>query len=141
MLQSFFQHANWLAIGVSAVAFFLLGSIWFSLLFGKIWQKEVEKHGVKIGMPKGGEMAAKMLQTFICNAVAALSMGILVYITGTTGAMSGTKLGLLCGVGFAATAIITANVWESRSFKLVAIDLGYPLFGITICGLILSIWK
>ena len=140
MLQSFFQHANWLAIIVSAIAFFVLGSLWFSVLFGKIWQREVEKHGVKIKDPKGSEIAVKMLQTFACNLIAALAIGILVYFTGVIGAINGAKLGVLCGVGFSATAIITAHVWESRSFKLVAIDFGYPLFGITICGIIQAIW-
>jgi len=141
MLQSFFQHANWRAVVVAAVAFFIIGSLWFSLLFGKIWQREVEKHGVKIPDPKGGQIAAKMIQTFLCNAIAALSMALLVYITGTTGAVNGAKLGLLCGVGFCATSIITANIWESRSTKLVAIDFGYPLVGIIVCGMILSVWK
>ncbi len=141
MLQTFFQHANWLAILVSAVAFFALGSLWFSVLFGKIWQKEVEKHGVKIMEPKGSEIAMKMIQTFVCNLIAALAMGILVFFTDVDGLENGIKLGLLCGSGFAATSIITAHVWESRSFRLVAIDFGYPLLGITLCGIILSVWK
>jgi hypothetical protein len=140
MLQSFFQHANWLAILVSAVAFFALGSLWFSLLFGKTWQKEVEKAGVKIPDPKGSQIASKMMQTFVCNAIAAMAMALFIYAIGITGAVNGAKIGLLCGVGFAATSIITASVWESRSFKLVAIDFGYPLFGITICGIILAVW-
>jgi uncharacterized membrane protein YkgB len=141
MLQSFFQHANWLAILVSAIAFFALGSLWFSMLFGKTWQAEVEKHGIKIRDPKGSEIAMKMIQTFVCNLIGALAIAILIYLTGLTGAINGAKLGLLCGAGFAVTAIITSSVWESRPLKLVAIDFGYPLVGLIICGIILTIWK
>jgi hypothetical protein len=141
MLQAFFQQANWLAILVTAIAFFVLGSLWFSLLFGKTWQKEVEKIGITIRDPKGGEIAVKMLQTFGANALAALSMAILVFITGTSGAMHGFKLGLLCAAGFSLTSIFTASVWESRSFRLIAIDAGYPFLGILACGIILSVWK
>jgi len=141
MLQSFFNHANYWAILVAAAAYFVLGSLWFSMLFGNIWSKEVAKHGVTIKDPTGKEIGAKMIQTFIGNVIAALSIAILIYLTGMTGWMAGLKLGLLCGVGFAATAIIIAYTWESRSFKLMAIDFGYPIVGFTVCAIILSVWK
>jgi hypothetical protein len=44
-------------------------------------------------------------------------------------------------LGFAAAAIVIAYTWESRSFRLMAIDFGYPVVGITACSIILSVWK
>jgi len=141
MLQLFFNHANYWAILVAAMAYFMIGSLWFSLLFGTIWSKEVQKTGVTIKDPAGKEIGAKMIQTFIGNVLAALSLAILVYFTGISGWLAGLKLGLLCGAGFAATAIVIAYTWESRSLKLMAIDFGYPIVGFTVCAIILSVWK
>jgi len=111
------------------------------LLFGNIWSKEVEKYGVKIKEPTGKEISQKMIQTFIGNVIAAAAIALLVFLTGISGWAAGLELGLLCGVGFAATSILIAYTWESRSFKLMAIDFGYPLVGFTACAIILSLWK
>ena len=140
-MHHFFEQANYWAILVSAAAYFVLGSLWFSLLFGSSWSKEVEKHGVKIDQPTGKEIGAKMIQTFIGNLIAAVAMAIVVYKSGTSGWQNGLHLGLICGFGFAAAAIFIAYTWESRSFKLMAIDFGYAVVGITVCGVILSVWK
>ena len=141
MLQSFFDQANYWAILVSAVAYFVLGSLWFSALFGNMWSKEVEKHGVKIKDPAGKDIGIKMVQTFIGNLLAAFAMAVVVSLGSVSGWSDGLELGLICGIGFAAAAIIIAYTWESRSFKLMAIDFGYAVAGITACGTILSVWK
>jgi hypothetical protein len=141
MLQSFFEHANYWAILTAAAAYFVVGSLWLSLLFGNTWSKEVAKYGVQIKEPTGKEISQKMIQTFIGNIIGALAIAILVYLTGISGWSAGLKLGLLCGFGFAASAIVIAYTWESRSFKLMAIDFGYPVVGFTACAIILSLWK
>jgi hypothetical protein len=140
MLSSFLSHTNYWAILVSALTYFILGSLWFSVLFGKIWSAEVQKQGIKIKDPAKNEIALKMLQTFLGNLFAAFSIAYLVYITGVSNWHAGLKLGLLCGVGFAAAAICIAYTWESRSLKLLLIDCGYAVVGISFCGIILSLW-
>ncbi len=140
MLSSFLSHANYLALFVAALAYFVLGSLWFSALFGKLWSAEVQKHGVVMKEPSKKDIGTKMLSTFIYNAIAAISIGYLVYVTGITNWVAGLKLGLLCGIGFAAIAVGISFTWESRSTKLLLIDAGYAVVGITVCGIILSIW-
>ena len=141
MLQSFFSQLNYWSILTAAGAYFIIGSLWFSLLFGNIWSKEVAKHGVKIKEPSGKEISGKMIQTFFGNVVATMAMAFLVYVTGIAHWLPAVKLGLFCGVGFAASSIMIAYTWESRSFKLMAIDFGYPVVGFTACAIILSLWK
>jgi hypothetical protein len=141
MLTSFLSHANYWAILVATLAYFVLGSLWFSALFGKVWSKEVEKHGVKINEPAKSDIAKKMLQTFTCNALAAISIAYVIFATGAPTWLAGAKLGLLCGIGFAAVGISIAYTWESRSAKLLAIDCGYAVAGITICGIIIGAWQ
>ncbi|TLY27307.1 MAG: DUF1761 domain-containing protein [Ignavibacteria bacterium] len=64
MASLYYSQLNVWAVVVAAAAYWILGSIWFSLLFGKIWSSELEKHGVKIQTPNGSRMAAKLVQTW-----------------------------------------------------------------------------
>ena len=141
MLEAYLDQVNLWAILVATLAYFLLGSLWFSVLFGGVWSKEVERLGILIKDPAKGTIAGKMFQTFVGNAVAAASMGYLVYVSHCYNWISGLKLGLLCGIGFAAVAMIIAYTWESRSYRLQMIDTGYAVVGITLCGIIIAAWR
>lgn len=141
MLSSFLAHANYWAILVATLVYFVLGSLWFSALFGKIWSAEVARHGVSIQEPSKSDIGKKMLQTFIGNLLAAMASAYLVFATGCHGWLPGLKLGLLCGIGFAAVGVWIAYLWESRSTKLLLIDVGYAVFGITFACIILSVWR
>ncbi|HKP31553.1 MAG TPA: DUF1761 domain-containing protein [Chitinophagaceae bacterium] len=141
MLQNFLDQVNLWAVLVAALAYFLLGSLWFSVLFGSVWSKEVDRMGILIKDPPKGTIAAKMIQTFVGNLLAAFSMAYIVFISGSYTWMAGLKLGLLCGIGFAAVAMIIAYTWESRSMRLQMIDTGYAVIGIALCGIILAAWR
>ena len=141
MLQAYLHQVNLWAILVSAVVYFILGSLWFSALFGGVWSREVEKLGILIKDPAKGTIAAKMIQTFVGNLIAAFSMGYIVFISHSYHWLAGLKLGLLCGIGFAAVGMIIAYTWESRSMKLQMIDTGYAIAGISACGIILAAWR
>jgi Protein of unknown function (DUF1761) len=141
MLQNYLSQVNLWAILVAALAYFILGSLWFSVLFGGVWSKEVEKLGILIKDPAKGTIAGKMIQTFMNNLLAAGSMGYLVYISHCYNLLAGLKLGLLCGIGFAGVAMAIAYTWESRSMKLQMIDMGYAIVGITLCGAIIAAWR
>ena len=141
MLEAYLHQVNLWAILVASLAYFILGSLWFSVLFGGVWSKEVERLGILIKDPAKSTIAAKMFQTFFGNVIAAVSMGYLVFISHCYNWIAGLKLGLLCGIGFAAVAMIIAYTWESRSYRLQMIDTGYAVFGITLCGVIIAAWR
>ncbi|MFI5155005.1 MAG: DUF1761 domain-containing protein [Chitinophagales bacterium] len=140
MFSLFLSHAHWLAIFVSAIAYFALGSLWYSALFGKRWSAEVAKHGIVIKEPDKKQIGNKMGQTFLYNLIVVFSLAYLVFVSGSYTWLAGAKLGLLCGLGFGSMAIAISCIWESRSFALIAIDCGYALAGMIICGAILAAW-
>jgi hypothetical protein len=140
MFLKFLSHTNWWSILAASVAYFILGSLWFSALFGKIWSREVEKHGVKITDADKKAIPRKMLNTFIFNVVAAISIAYIVDMIGVFRWIVGLKLGLLCGIGFAFAGMGIAFTWESRPGKLVLIDAGYAILGIALCGAIVAAW-
>ena len=140
MFIKFLSQTNYWSILTAALAYFLLGSLWFSALFGKIWSKEIEKHGVKITEADKKTIPRKMLNTFLYNVLAAVCIAYIVDVIGVFRWIVGLKLGLLCGIGFAFAGMGIAYTWESRSVKLVLIDAGYAILGMALCGAIVAAW-
>jgi hypothetical protein len=90
--------------------------------------------------PDKKQIRNKMGQTFLYNLIVAFTLGYLVFVSGSFNWLAGAKLGLLCGFGLASMAIAISCIWESRSFSLIAIDCGYALVGMSICGSIIAAW-
>jgi len=63
---------NWLAVFCAGLAYWLLGAIWYSAIFSKMWRSAVEEHGVKVCQPNQGGMGIKLIVTLVCNLIAAL---------------------------------------------------------------------
>ena len=128
---------NWLAIICAGAAYWVLGWLWYSVLFGKIWAAALEQRGVKL---ERSGMAPKMIGTFIANLIAAVIMTRLMVRTGIVDVMHGLKLGAGVGVGFSATALTITYLWESKPTRMWIIDAGYHFFGCVLLGAILSVW-
>lgn len=139
---SFLHDINYVAVLVSSICFFLIGGLWFSpMLMSVPWMEELKRHGVSLAMPAKHTLWKNMLITFALNIVASVSMACLVIATRSTTVQSGFCLGLVVALGFAATSLASAFVWENRSLKLFLIDAGYPVLGIIASALILSLWR
>ncbi len=136
-----FSHVNYGAVVVSAVIFFILGSLWYSVLFRSSWLQELKRHNIVIKEPTKNSLLIKMLLTFGANLLASYAMACLVIMTGSTTVQSGLMLGIITALGFAATALGLVFIWESRSLRLFLIDSGYPALGIIITAALLSFWK
>ena len=140
MDTSFFSHLNWLAVAVSAVAYFMLGAIWYSkALFANTWIKatgiDMSKPDAKSGV--GGIMA----MTFILEFVVCIGIAILVYRLNLGGnLMSGIKLGVLTGVCFSSIGICISYLYQSKPKVLSFIDGGYHVIGNIIAAVILCLW-
>jgi hypothetical protein len=137
---SFLSSINYIPVIVSSIIFFLIGSFWFSGLFGSLWIKELKHHHVVIKEPTTNVLATKMLLTFASNFIASFAMACLVAITGSATATTGLILGIIAAFGFAASSIGSVFIWESKSLTLFLIDAGYPMVGIIAAAIILSVW-
>ncbi len=140
MNTTIFSNINWLAVLVAAIAYFALGALWYSPLFGKKWiayQKiDVNDPDIKKGV--GGIM----LGSFILMLLATTGLAILVErIPLTGGVTSGLKLGLVTGLLFSATAISITYLYIKKPIGLHFIDGLYHVVGQIIATIILCIWR
>lgn len=137
----FFMQVNFWAILLAAIVFWLAGTLWFSVLFGKTWSREMEYHGIKIRKPGAKQMFVKSVATFLLNFFVCFGIAIVVYLVGSATFLQALWLGLVLGIFFSAAAMCISYVWESRSMKLTLIDIGYPVLGITLATIILTLWR
>ena len=140
MNTELFSQMNWLAVLVAAIAYFMLGAIWYSkALFGAKWAALV---GINMNDPdKGKGMAKMMTGTFVLILVTCIGLALLVNRLDLTVLASAIKLSLITGICFATTAVSISFIYESRPTALYFIDCGYHLVGHIAAAIILVLWR
>jgi len=129
---------DWLAVVVGAVAYFVLGAIWYARpVLGKVW---MEAAGIQ--MPEGQRPSAAIFAVPLVGSVlSAIALGMLALSSGTDTVGEGIVLGLVVGVGFAvAIAAVTATFESNKPNPTVwgAVNGGYHLAGNLIAAVLIA---
>ncbi len=139
MDTTIFSQLNWLAIIVAALAYFMLGAVWYSFLFKNVW---IRGSGIDMNSPeakKGG--AGIMLMTIVLEFITCLGLAVLAYrLAATGGVISGIKMGLLTGGCFAAIAVWISFMYQMKPKSMLAVDGGYHILGHVISAIIICVW-
>ena len=137
-----FDYLNWLAIAVAALAYFALGSLWYSkVLFAKRWiadsKIDINDPNAKKGMGImfGGSLVLMFVQS-LAIAVIANRLELI-----GAGWMSGLKLGAVTGGCFCATAVGVNYLYEKKPLSLFFINGGYAVVGNIIAAIIICSWE
>lgn len=133
------QHINWLAVLVAGLAYFFLGAIWYSLLFGKKWQS-YNAAAMNASDAKKGAFGI-MLFSFVLMLICAFGLALIISRFNLSGWLSGLKIGLITGVCFAATAIHISYIYEKRPLGLHLINGLYNVLGNVIAAVIIAVWQ
>lgn len=134
-------NINYVAVFVSALLYFVIGSIWFSAIFGNVWKQELKLNNIILQEPTHSALITKMVLAFIANIVTCIAIAFLVNMINSTTLGSGFILGVITSLGFAITTVGSVFIWENRSVKFFLIDIGYPVLGIIAASILLSIWR
>src|SRR5689334_3577446 len=126
---------NWVAIIIATIVNMFLGSVWFSQsVFGRRWMEWEGHTGMGGGRPLGLLIALTGLGALVSSYV----MAYLLIQTGTQTVDGGAKLGLYCGIGLVAPAMLADHLFNSRKDMLFFIVAGYPVVGLLVTGAILG---
>ncbi len=136
----FFSEVNYLAVFVAALAYFILGALWYSVLFGKYWMKGIEEMGIKMTKPDKGKMGAMMVKSFIANLLCAFSMAFILHLSGAYNLMGGIKLGIVGGCGLTLGSQLMVANWQGTKSGVVAVDVGYQVLGVVLVSTIIAVW-
>jgi hypothetical protein len=122
---------NWLAVILATVAFFAVGALWYTVLFGKIWQREV---GLSNEQLTGGRNMMLVMGTcFVLEFVVCLTVGHMFdFLEPSDRAKMMIALGLALGVMMPATGI--NYLYQRKSLKLFLVDSGHFVAGMAAVG-------
>jgi hypothetical protein len=128
-----------LAILVVALIAFMLGGLWYSVLFGKMWMKEMHfteeqmKSKEGIGRIFGG--------AFLLTLVSTITLATLIAAHRINQVPAGIEMGLFVGIGLVAARHATNALFEKRTLRHVLIVAGYDVTLCAMQGAILAVWR
>ena len=122
---------NWLAIGLGTLAFWMVGALWYGVLFGKAWQAAA---GITQA-PRGAGIARVMALTLLLEFVVVLTLG---HMFAFDAPSDRGKMMIATGFGLAImTPAIGINYLHQRkSLKLFLIDAGHFVVGMAAVGMV-----
>ena len=130
------QKVNWAAVIVGAIAFWLWGALWFTLLKGP--------YVAAVGFT-ADQMANKdplpYILSFIAALVLALGTAIALADSNQPGARHGVEFGLFMGVIVFVTNYLSINLFQMKPYSLWLIESGYVVIGMMIVGAIVGAWR
>jgi hypothetical protein len=128
---------NLLAIGISSIAGFMIGMLWYSpLLFGKIWMKAIGLSEEKLKTQQKS-MSKTLLIAFISQILMAYVLASLPAVTFNAALL----LGIMLWAGFIVTTMINPVLWQNQSVKVYLINIGHYFCVIMVMVIILNLWK
>ena len=132
------MKTNYGAVFVAALAYWVLGAVWYGFLFSKPWM--ALEHITE-------EQASSMnpvwpyVITFLLNLLIAFVLAQICIWRNADTAARGASIGVLMWIGFVGPVTYTTYMYEMRPKELFAINEFYPLAGLCLMGAILGIWK
>ncbi len=130
-------HIHWLAVIVAGVAGFMVGGVWYSALFGKLW---MAARGVTQESMKGGNVGMLFGITFVLDLWMAF---VLDHLYGTYDMPLGLHYQLLIAggiaLGFVIPAMIVNYLYQQAKRNLFLIDGGHWLVVFLVMGTVLHL--
>jgi hypothetical protein len=132
---------NWLAVFISALAFFGFGALWYGPLFGKTWQKATDISDETL---KSGQTPKIFGASLVMALVITMGMELFLrsqWAPSEITALSGAMLGILLGIFFILPTTAMNYIFARRPVALILIDAFYHMLAYAIAGLILGAWS
>jgi surface polysaccharide O-acyltransferase-like enzyme len=131
------MKTNYAAVFVSALAYWILGALWYGLLFSKPW---MALENISMESAKAMNPVLPYVVTFALNLLIAFVLAQICIWRSANTAARGVALGIFLWIGFVGPVTFTTYMYEMRSMQLFAINEFYPLVGFCLMGGILGAW-
>lgn len=132
------MRTNYPAVVVAAIAYWVLGAVWYAVLFSQEWAR-LEPEAVE--KAKGASPAVPFIVAFFLELLIAYSLAQLCIWRNANTVGRGASVGVLMWIGFVGPITGMTYMFEMRPPTLFAINAFYPLAGLVLMGAILGAWK
>ncbi|CAN5199147.1 DUF1761 domain-containing protein [soil metagenome] len=126
------MNINFVAGFIASFLGLILGYLWYSVFFAKVWQKlsGVTDEQLNSGLPK------RIIGSYLFSLVMALNLA--AFIGTETNPTFGLMAGFAAGFGWVAAAFGNNYLFEHRPFKLFLINAGYNIVLLSLMGLVIG---
>ena len=131
--------ARHVAVWIAAIAFFVLGAIWYNLLSAQ-WLAAIGKTVDQMATDQGSSPLPFVIG-FVAILVMCYTLAWLIERLQATTLAGGMGLGAVVALGFIAANLALNYGFEWRSVTLWAINAVYAVAGLAIAGAIIGGWK
>lgn len=135
-------HFNLWALLVSAILQWIVGGIWYSVLFQRPW---IAATGYVKGFQPGGEHskggAFAMATSFVVSLILSFMLAHVILWAGANDPHFGALIGFICWLGFIAGPMFAQTLYEQRPMQLFLINSGYWLAAMVLSGVLLAVWQ
>ena len=111
------------------------------MLFGKAWKAEMKITDEKMKEAAKQGMAKFFIPGFIYTLLSTVGLAVLIRAHGTMACVKGAELGAFVGLLLVGARLLNSGVWEQRSFKLSAINIGHEVVMFAVQEAILAVWR
>jgi hypothetical protein len=131
------MKTNYVAVVVAAIAYWLLGAVWYGVLFSKPW---MALENMSMEQAKSMNPVLPYIISFLLGALIAYSLAQICIWRNANTVGRGASVGVLLWIGFVGPITYTTYMFEMRPKELFAINQFYPLFGMVLMGAIIGAW-
>ncbi len=131
------MRINYLAVFVAAIAYWILGALWYGVAFSKPW---MALEHMSAEQAQSMNPVLPYIITFLLNLVIAAAIGLICVWRNANTFGRGASVGVLLWIGIVGPVTFTTYMYEMRPWQLFAINEFYPLFGFVLMGAILGAW-
>ena len=131
------MKTNYAAVFIAALAYWLLGAVWYGVLFSKPW---MALENISIEQAKTMNPVLPYVITFVLNLLIAYALAQICIWRNANTAGRGASVGVLLWIGFIGPITYTTYMYEMRPKELFAINQFYPLAGMVLMGAIIGAW-
>jgi len=132
------MKTNYLAVIVAAIAYWLLGAIWYGVVFGEAW---MALEHMTAEQARSMNPVLPYVITLVLNVLIAYALAQICIWRNADTLGRGASVGVLLWIGFVGPVTFTTHMYEMRPKELYAINQFFPLAGFVLMGAILGGWK
>ena len=132
------MKTNYAAVFIAAVAYWLLGAVWYGVLFSKPW---MALENISMEQAKSMNPVLPYVITFVLNLLIAYALAQICIWRNANTAGRGASVGVLLWIGFIGPITYTTYMYEMRPKELFAINEFFSLAGLVLMGAIIGAWS
>jgi hypothetical protein len=135
------MRINYLAVIVAGLANWLLGWLWYGVLFSNKWIELMGWDAQKVAQVQQQGEIKPMIYSLVGGLVTALILAYIYARAEINTWLDGLKYAGLIWLGFVALIGMDTVLFEERKYGLYQINSTYHLAGLLIAGAIIGAWR